>query len=236
MNVIDFSHSLRPSLRIGFLARIFAALTLCLVSTASQSASIAVVADPGEEGTLCCPGALIALKGDEFGDELWVVFDDMKHIEAVQWGFKFTSSAPYVDDNGDEVEWSFSLTDMFGNAIPDRIREREGTGQGQRTNTFAFPVIAHGIRLMFNGDYDFGIEVEVNGVVGTWVPEPSSFFLAALGLTIVSLTCLRAPQNEIGRKRETGSAHSDPGFPTAERVALNARSASALASFETPTT
>ncbi len=125
-----------------------------------------------------------------------IVFDGMKHVEATRWGFQVTNAG--VDDQTDNfIHFISFLSDEHGVEIPgtkleDMIFNAGPIAPGGvLASAFLFsivePIVAHDFHMeiiswaLTGNDFDVQTDVIVDGIVGAWVPEPSSQALLGIG-------------------------------------------------------
>ena len=112
------------------------------------------------------------------------VFEDMKHIEALIWGW----SLPDDFDPGGPLDLSyvFYLTDMFGNEIDGTRDEGSGDIGGALNDSQTIPIVAHDFFIEITPNQNILVNIFVDGLVGEWVPdqlpEPASITLFGFGL------------------------------------------------------
>ena len=112
------------------------------------------------------------------------VFEDMKHIEATEWGWMLPQDFDPVAEF--TISWLFYLTDMFGNEI-DGTRG-QGTAQINGIARVSLdPIIAHDFFIELTPTLNIPVNILVNGIVGEWVPMPEPATIALFGFGLAGL-------------------------------------------------
>lgn len=157
-----------------------ATLLLLTLSVSAVNAALINV-DPGTVGSASNSPILAGhtvFANDPFLD---IVFTDMKHVEATQWGFGRASGFVFPDNS----LFVFFLTDEFSQEIPGSRRSAAFGSSLIRilAGTQSPFITAHDIHFAFEISQDIIIDVFVNGQVGEWgVPEPTTLGLMGLAL------------------------------------------------------
>lgn len=165
-------------------ASLVMATALLLVGLAGRAEATVIKIDPGPVGgqsnsPLVSEELFLGGQTTSFH----FVFDDMKHIEALLWGWElpdnFNPSGPL------DLSYVFYLTDMFGKEIDGTRDEGSGPIDGAFAYSQTIPIVAHDFFIEITPSQNILVNVFVDGLVGEWVaplPEPATITLFGFGL------------------------------------------------------
>ena len=154
-----------------------------LLATLAARAEATVMIDPGPVGGQS--NSPLVSNEQFFGNQtnsFHFVFEDMKHIEALLWGWQLPED--FDPDGPLNLSYVFYLTDMFGNEIDGTRDEGSGEIDGAFNDSQTIPIIAHDFFIEITPNQNILVNIFVDGLVGEWVPlpEPAAITLFGFGL------------------------------------------------------